>query len=136
MGWDCLFRRRGGMGPSRGAVPMVYDGVAHGTMGMVHSFAWPGKLCLAVGIDDSTQGPSRVTSRIGDGNGPFRCRAGSLLICILDFIFLWLVQASSKVGSRSIRKPGCVAADFSDEESKEKLIDPIHSRSDPYPRRI
>jgi len=73
---------------------MVQGGVNHGSMGMVYLIARPGKLCVAVGVDDSTQGPGGITSRIGDGNDPFSRRAGSLLVCVLGFVFLRPVQTS------------------------------------------
>ena len=85
--------RRGWMGSERWAFLMVHDGVNCGTMGMGYLVARPRKLCLAVGVDDSIQRPGRITSRIRDGDDPFSRRAGSLLIRILDFVFLRPIQA-------------------------------------------
>ncbi len=112
MGGNRLSCYRDRMGPDRGAVLVVHHGVDHGTMGLVHAAARPGKLCLAVGVDDSAQERGRITSRIGDGNDSFSRRAGSLLIGVLDFVFLRAVQTSTYAGFGSMPGAGCDGVNF------------------------
>ena len=82
------------MGGCRGGLSLAESHVDHRNLGVGDPVAWAGKLCLASGVDDSTQGPIRVPPRSRDGYHPLRGCTGSVLFRILDFIFLWPVQTS------------------------------------------
>ena len=102
-------------------------------VGLGHPVAWPGESCLAHRHDGSVPLDYDRADRRTIGNDALSCSDRTRLSCLLDHLFLWILQTSPSVHYRSInrcnREPSIYAVIRT---PPQKQITPTTFRSDQH----
>jgi hypothetical protein len=101
-------------------------------MGLGHPVAWPGESCLAHRHDGSVPLDYDRADRRTIGNDALSCSDGTRLGCLLDHLFLWILQTSPSVHYRPINRCNCESSACITIRASQEEITLTTSRSDQH----